>query len=84
MSLIKLPVSFHKILADFLLKNIDDGPVVKTSSNTEGVGWIPGQEDKIPQASWPKNQNIKQKQYCNKFYKDFENSPCQEKKKKKI
>ena len=26
---------------------------------------------KIPHASRPKNQNIKQKQYCNKFNKDF-------------
>ena len=25
------------------------------------------QGGKIPQAAWPENQNIKQKQYCNKF-----------------
>ena len=31
------------------------------------VDSIPGQEAKIPHASWPKNQNIKQKQYYNKF-----------------
>ena len=36
-----------------------------------GVGSIPGWGVKIPHASWPKNQNIKQKQYCNKFNKDF-------------
>ena len=30
---------------------------------------IPGQRAGIPHASWPKNQNIKQKQY-NKFNKD--------------
>ena len=29
-------------------------------------GSIPGQGTKIPHASWPKNQNIKQKQYYNK------------------
>ena len=47
-------------------------PVVKTSpSYTVGVGSIPGQEAKIPHTSWPKNQNIKQKQCCNKFNKDF-------------
>ena len=34
-------------------------------------------------ASWPKNQNIKQKQYCKKFNKDFKNGPHQKKKKKK-
>ena len=39
--------------------------VVRTSlSNTGGAGWIPGQG-----ASRPKNQNIKRKQYCNKFNK---------------
>ena len=41
------------------------GPVVKTSpSNVGGVGSVPGQRAKIPHASWPKNQNIKHKQYC--------------------
>ena len=34
-----------------------------------GVGSIPGWGAGIPQASQPKN--IKQKQYCNKFNKDF-------------
>ena len=46
--------------------------MVKTSSfNTGGVGLIPGHGAKIPHASGPKNQNVKQKQYCNKFNKDF-------------
>ena len=39
------------------------------SSNVGGVGSISGWEAKIPHASWSKN--IKQKQYCNKFNKDF-------------
>ena len=30
---------------------------------------IPGQGTKIPCATWPKNENIKQKEYCNKFNK---------------
>ena len=48
------------------------GPVVKTSpSNAWGAGLTPGQGAKIPHALQPKNQNIKQKQYCNKFNKDF-------------
>ena len=60
-------------------------PVVKTIlSNAGGTGSIPGQEAKIPHASQPKNQNIKQKQYCNKFNKDFKNGPHPKKKKKKI
>ena len=35
------------------------------------VGLIPGRGAKIPHASQPKNQNIRQKQHCNKFKKDF-------------
>ena len=34
-----------------------------------------GQEPKITHALWAKNQNIKQKPYCNKFNKDFKNGP---------
>ena len=46
--------------------------MVKTSpSNAGGAGSIPGRGAKIPHASRPKKQNIKQKQYCNKFNKDF-------------
>ena len=48
------------------------GPVVESSpSNAGGVSSIPGQEAKIPHASGPKSQNIKQKQHCNKFNKDL-------------
>ena len=48
------------------------GPGVQTSpSNAGGVGSIPGWGAKIPHASGPKNQNTKQKQYCNKFNKDL-------------
>ena len=60
----------------YLFKNIHfrDFPgslVVKTSpSNAGGVGSIPGRGAKIPHASRPKNQNMKQKQYCSKFNKD--------------
>ena len=57
--------------------------MVKTShSNAGGEGLILGRGAKIPHASWPKNQNIKQKQYCNKFNKDFKNGPHQKKQKK--
>jgi len=45
---------------------------------------VPGWRAKIPHALWPKNLAIiKQKQYCNKFSKDFKNDPHQEKSKKK-
>ena len=58
---------FKKISSDF-----PGAPVVKISpSNAMGVGSIPGQGAKIPHVSRPKTQNIKQKQYCNKFNKDF-------------
>ena len=43
-------------------------------------GLIPGQESKIPYTSIPKSQNIKWKQYCNKFNKDFKHGPHQKKK----
>ena len=40
-----------------------------------GVGSIPGWGVKIPHALWLKKQNIKQKQYCNKFNKELKNGP---------
>ena len=50
--------------------------MVKTSpSNAAGLGSIPGWGAKIPHALGPKNQNIKQRQYCNKFNKGFKNGP---------
>ena len=56
-------------------------PVVETSpSIAENVGWIPGQEAKILHISSPKNPNIKHKQYCKKFNKDFKNGPHLKKK----
>ena len=56
-------------------------PVVEISpSKAGGAGSILGQSAKIPYALWPKSQNIKQKQYCNKFNKDFKNGPHQKKK----
>ena len=48
-----------------------------------GVGSIPGQGVKIPHASWPENQNIKQKQYCSKFNTDLKNDPHKKKRKEK-
>ena len=48
------------------------GPVVKTSPFDAGsVGSIPGCELRSNMPHGQKNQNIKQKQYCNKFNKDF-------------
>ena len=47
-------------------------PVVKTSpSNARGAGSIPGQGARIPYALRPEYQNIKQKQYSNKFSEDL-------------
>ena len=44
--------------------------------DARGAGSVPGEGAKIPH-DLPKNQNIKQKQYCNKFNKDFKNGPHQ-------
>ena len=59
--------------------------MVKTlPSSAGGAGSIPGRGAKITHALWPKNQNIKRKQYYNKFTKDFKNGPHQKKIFKKI
>ena len=63
-------------LGDFL-----GGPVVRIlPSNAGGGCLIPGRGAKIPYATQPKHQNIKQTQYCNRFKKDFKNGPHQKKK----
>ena len=65
--------SNHVLNVQQLLQGLPGGPVVKTSpSNAGGAGSIPGPGAKIPRAIGPKNQNIKQKQCCNKFNKDLE------------
>ena len=48
-----------------------DSAIKTLPFNTGGAGSNPGQGVKIQHASEPKNQNIKQKQHCNKFNKDF-------------
>ena len=50
--------------------------MVKTlPSNAGHASSIPGWGAKIPHASAKKDQNIQQKQYCNKLNKDFKNGP---------
>jgi len=49
-------------------------------SNAGGVGSIPGPGAKIPRVSWPKIQNIKRKQYGNKFNKDLKTKTVLKKK----
>ena len=61
-----------------MYRDFPGGPVVKTwPSNAGGAGSFPGQGAEIPHALGPKNQNIKQKLYCNKFNEDFKNGPHQ-------
>ena len=63
--------------------NLPGGPVVKTPPfNAASVGLMPSRGAKIPCASWPENQNIKQEWYCNKFNKDIKNGPHQKNLKK--
>ena len=40
-------------------------------SNAGGVGSVPDWGANSLHALWPKNQNIKEKQYCDKFSKHF-------------
>ena len=57
----------YKTFGDF-----PGGPMVKTlPSNARCSGLLPGQGAKVLHAPWPKNQNIKQKQYCKKIKKAF-------------
>jgi len=51
--------------------------LLRLSSSAGRVGSIPGQ---IANALWPKNQNIKQNQYCNKYNKDFKKLHIKKKK----
>ena len=45
-------------------RDFPGGPVVKTLPSSAGdVGSPHGQKGKILHASWPRNQNIEQKQY---------------------
>ena len=54
--------------------------VVKTSPSNAGVQLRSVVGELRSHMSWgQKNQNIKQKQYCNKFNKDFKNGPHQKK-----
>ena len=73
----------QKLIMLLMLVNRDfpGAPVVKTLPSKERTsGSIPGWGAKIPHAWCPRNQNIKQKQHCNKFSKDFKNGPHQIKK----
>ena len=55
---------------------VPGGVVVGTPPSKAGaVGVTPEGVAKIPFALQAKNHNIKQKQYCNKFNKDFKNGP---------
>ena len=57
---------FHSLHYDF-----PGGPMMKIlPSNAGGTGSVLSGRAKIPHASESKNQNMKQKQYCNKFNKD--------------
>ena len=66
----------HPIKKISLIRDLPGSPVVKTSlSSAGGASSIPGREAKIPYALWPKNRNMKQKQYCNKLNKGFKSGP---------
>ena len=76
-----LSISVNQSLS---VRGFPGSPVVKTSpSKAESTGLIPGQGAKIPYlVSWPKSQNIKkQKQYWNKFNKNFKKWPTSKNKK---
>lgn len=43
--------------------------------SAQGVASVPCRGAKIPHAWQPKTHNIKQKQYCSQFSKEFKNGP---------
>ena len=78
MVLALLLLSHMPLESDFW--DFSGGPMVKTlPSNADGAGSIPGQGTRILHALWlqknkkqkTKKNTIKQKQYFNKFNKDF-------------
>ena len=80
------PLSFaapRKPFSQSSYRDFASDPMVKTSPAGGAVS-IPGLGAKIPHASQAKDQNIKQKQYCNKFNKDFKTGPHQQTIKRKI
>lgn len=62
------------------LSDCPGSPVVTASPSSVGrCGSGAGSQGAtIPHSLWPKHQNIKQKQYCKKFNKDFKNSLYQD------
>ena len=68
--------------SQFGLKNVNwdfpGGPVVKTSPSDVGsVDSIPVAEARVHMLWGQKNWNMNQKQYCNRFNKEFKNGPHQ-------
>ena len=57
------------------------GPVTKTAFRCRSCRFSPSQGAKIPTCLSAKKQNIKQKQYCNKFNKDLKKWSTSKKKK---
>ena len=51
----------RSLIRVLLYRDFPGSPVIKTlPSNARGAGSIPGRATKIPHASWPKNQRMKQ------------------------
>ena len=60
------------MLKSWTVGDFPGGPAVKTPPSSAGAaGWTPDLGVKIRHASRPRNRNMKQKRYCNKFNKDF-------------
>ena len=60
------------MLKSWTVGDFPGGPAVKTPPSSAGAaGWTPDLGVKIRHASPPRNRNMKQKRYCNKFNKDF-------------
>ena len=70
-------LNWNNILSAYQSLDFLGGSVVKTSPYNAGDAcFIPGWGTR-PHMLWGQNKNIKQKQYCNKFNKDFKNGSLQ-------
>ena len=67
-----------------VLESVLVSVVGTSSSSARAVGSIPGGRAKSPHSSRSKKQNRKQKQYCNKFNKDFKKQSTSKKILKKL
>ena len=67
--------AFHAMIFQSIKRALGTSLVVQWLRLCFPVQSIPDWVARIPHTLWSKNPKVKQKQYCNKFNKDFKNGP---------